>query len=124
MSQRRAVITGIGPITCIGIGKGAFWDGITAEKSGISRISSFETSGFHAHCGGEISQWDPASYFPPHRLKRLDRYAQFAVASSKMALNDAGIEYSPERPQHRVGVSFGTALGGICQAEDQHIRFL
>ncbi len=124
MSRRRAVITGIGPITCIGIGKEEFWNGILAERSGISRISSFDTSGFHAHCGGEIPQWDPTEYFPPHRLKRLDRYAQFAVASSKMALDDAGIEYSLERPQHRVGVSFGTALGGICQAEDQHIRFL
>jgi 3-oxoacyl-[acyl-carrier-protein] synthase II len=124
MSRRRAVITGIGPITCIGIGKEGFWNGILAERSGIARISSFDTSGFRARCGGEIPQWDPTDYFPPHRLKRLDRYAQFAVASSKMALDDAGIEYSLERPQHRVGVSFGTALGGICQAEDQHIRFL
>src|SRR5206468_10218586 len=57
-------------------------------------------------------------------LKRLDRYAQFAVASAKMALDDAGIEYSRENPQHRIGVSFGTALGGVCKAEDQHIRFL
>ncbi len=124
MSRRRAVITGIGPITCIGVGKDEFWKGILSEKSGIGRISSFDTSGFHAHCGGEIPQWDATEHFPPHRLKRLDRYAQFAVASSKMALDDAGIEYSIERPQHRIGVSFGTALGGICQAEDQHIRFL
>jgi 3-oxoacyl-[acyl-carrier-protein] synthase II len=124
MSRRRAVITGIGPITCIGIGKDEFWKGILAQRSGIARISTFDTGGFHAHCGGEIPQWDPTEHFPPHRLKRLDRYAQFAVASSKMALDDAGIEYSLERPQHRVGVSFGTALGGICQAEDQHIRFL
>src|SRR5213075_580264 len=52
------------------------------------------------------------------------RYAQFAVASAKLALDDAGLEYSRDQPQHRVGVSFGTALGGVCQAEDQHIRFL
>ena len=64
----------------------------------------------------------PEDYFPPHRLKRLDRYAQFAVASAKMALDDAGLTYSREKPQHRIGVSFGTALGGVCQAEDQHIR--
>ncbi len=124
MSRRRAVITGIGPITCIGIGREEFWNGIRAERSGISQISTFDTSGFNAHCGGEIPHWDPTTYFPPHRLKRLDRYAQFAVASAQMALEDAGIEFSPERPQHRIGVSFGTALGGVCQAEDQHIRFL
>src|ERR1044071_2203684 len=124
MSKRRAVITGIGPITCIGTGREDFWRGLRAEKSGIRTISSFDTSQFNAHCAGEIVDWIPENHFPPHRLKRLDRYAQFAVASAKMALDDAGITYSREQPQHRVGVSFGTALGGVCQAEDQHVRFL
>jgi 3-oxoacyl-[acyl-carrier-protein] synthase II len=124
MNRRRAVITGIGPITCIGRGVEEFWNGILSEKSGVRRISSFDTSGFNAHCGGEILDWSPETFFPPHRLKRLDRYAQFSVASAKLALDDAGISYSREQPQHRVGVSFGTALGGVCQAEDQHIRFL
>jgi 3-oxoacyl-[acyl-carrier-protein] synthase II len=124
MSRRRAVITGVGPITCIGKGVENFWNAILAEKSGISRVSAFDTSMFNAHCGGEIPDWNPEEFFPPHRLKRLDRYAQFSVASAKMALDDSGIEYSRENPQDRVGVSFGTALGGVCQAEDQHIRFL
>jgi 3-oxoacyl-[acyl-carrier-protein] synthase II len=124
MKSRRAVITGIGPITCIGTGVQEFWNGILAERSGIRRISSFDTSEFNAHCGGEIPEWTPEKFFPPHRLKRLDRYAQFAVASAKLALDDAGISYDREQPQDRIGVSFGTALGGVCQAEDQHIRFL
>src|SRR6478752_4604923 len=124
MKRRRSVITGIGPITCIGMGVENFWRGILTEKSGITRISSFDTSMFNAHCGGEISGWRPEEFFPPHRLKRLDRYAQFSVASAKMALDDAGLTYSREKPQDRVGVSFGTALGGVCQAEDQHVRFL
>lgn len=124
MSKRRAVITGIGPITCIGRGRADFWRGILAEKSGIRQITRFDTSEFNAHCGGEISDWIPEDHFPPHRLKRLDRYAQFAVASAKMALDDARLPYSPERPQHRVGVSFGTALGGIANAEYQHAHFL
>ena len=124
MSRRRAVITGIGPITCVGRGRKSFWDGILAEKSGISNIASFDTSAFHVRCGGEIHDWDPEEFFMPHRLKRLDRYAQFAVASTKLALDDAQFEYSREEPQHRVGVSFGTALGGVCKAEDQYIRYL
>ena len=124
MTRRRAVITGIGPITCIGHGRDAFWNSILAEKSGITHISAFDSSLFHAHCAGEIPDWKPEEFFPPHRLKRLDRYAQFSVASAKMALDDAGISYSVDNPQHRIGVSFGTALGGVCQAEDQHIRFL
>lgn len=122
--ERRAVITGIGPITCIGTGKDDFWKGILAEKSGIRNISTFDTTPFHAHCGGEIRDWVPENYFPPHRLKRLDRYAQFAVASAKLALDDAGISYAREEPQHRIGVSFGTALGGIANAEGQHVHFL
>jgi len=124
MSRRRAVITGIGPITCIGKGIEGFWNGILAEKSGITRVSTFDTSEFNAHCAGEIRYWNPEEFFPPHRLKRLDRYAQFAVASAKFALDDAGLTYSREDPRPRVGVSFGTALGGVCQAEDQHVRFL
>jgi 3-oxoacyl-[acyl-carrier-protein] synthase II len=123
-SQRRAVITGIGPITSIGMGREDFWRGLRAEKSGIQQISSFDTSEFNAHCGGEIPGWMPEDHFPPHRLKRLDRYAQFAVASAKMALDDAGLPYSRETPQDRVGVSFGTALGGVANAELQHAHFL
>ena len=124
MNGRRAVITGIGPITCIGTGREEFWRGIRAEKSGIQSISTFDTTPFHAHCAGEIRDWVPENHFPPHRLKRLDRYAQFAVASAKMALDDARLPYSREAPQARVGVSFGTALGGIANAEAQHSNFL
>ena len=124
MSKRRAVITGLGPITCIGIGRENFWRGLRAEKSGVRTISSFDTSQFNAHCAGQILDWVPEEHFPPHRLKRLDRYAQFAVASAKMALDDAGISYSRETPQDRIGASFGTALGGISNAELDHARFL
>src|SRR5437899_11283689 len=124
MKQRRAVITGIGPITCIGTGVEDFWDGISAERSGITSVTSFDPSVFRVRCAGEIRDWDPEEFFAPHRLKRLDRYAQFAVASAKLALDDAGFDYSHKNPQHRVGVSFGTALGGVCKAEDQYIRFL
>jgi 3-oxoacyl-[acyl-carrier-protein] synthase II len=122
--ERRAVITGLGPITCIGHGHENFWRGILAEKSGIAQVSAFDASVFNARCAGEIRDWAPEEFFPPHRLKRLDRYAQFAVASAKLALDDAGIEYSREQPQHRIGVSFGTALGGVANAEAQHGRFL
>jgi len=128
MSRRRAVITGIGPITCVGHGRENFWNGILAEKSGISRISGFDPRPFQVRCAGEILDWNPEEFFSPQRLKRLDRYAQFAVASAKLALDDAGIEYSREprklSGQHRVGVSFGTALGGVCKAEGEHIRYL
>ena len=122
--QRRCVITGLGPITCIGKGVNGFWNGIRAEKTGIGPISSFDASAFGVRVAGEIRDWNAEEFFSPHRLKRLDRYAQFAVASAKLALDDAGLECSREKPQERIGVSFGTALGGVCKAEEQYIRFL
>jgi 3-oxoacyl-[acyl-carrier-protein] synthase II len=124
MSQRRAVITGIGPITCIGHGRENFWNGILGEKSGINTITSFDPTVFRVRSAGEIGDWDPEKFFSPHRLKRLDRYAQFAVVSANLALDDAHLEYSHEKPQDRVGVSFGTALGGVCKAEEQYLRYL
>ncbi len=122
--SRRVVITGLGPITCIGTGREAFWQSIRVGRSGISRITSFDTSELKAHCGGEIRDWDPTAFFPPHRLKRLDRYAQFSVASALLALEDAQFPWSREQPTSRVGVCFGTALGGIANAESEHQRFL
>ena len=71
-----------------------------------------------------MKDWLPERYFPPHRLKRLDRYAQFAVGSVALALQDAWLSYSTNDPQPRVGVSFGTALGGVANAENQHKAFV
>ena len=122
--RRRAVITGLGPITSVGIGRESFWNGLRAEKSGIRRVEMFDSSIFNAHCAAEIPGWEPENFFPPHRLKRLDRYAQFSVGSAKLALEDAGFSWSREQPQARVGVSFGTALGGIANAESEHAHFL
>src|SRR5689334_10654926 len=124
MKRRRFVITGLGPITCIGKGVEGFWDGIRAEKTGITQIQNVDVSQFGVRVAGQINDWNPEEFFPPHRLKRLDRYAQFAVASAKLALDDASVEYGHDKPNERMGVSFGTALGGVCKAEEQYIRFL
>jgi 3-oxoacyl-[acyl-carrier-protein] synthase II len=121
---RRAVITGIGPVTAIGIGKDALWTGLLAEKSGITHLTRFDSTPFNAHCAAEINGFDPATFFSARRRKRLDRYAQFAVASALLALRDSGLSWSPEHPTDRVGVSFGTALGGIANAEAEKAVFL
>jgi 3-oxoacyl-[acyl-carrier-protein] synthase II len=123
-SQRRVVITGVGPITCCGIGRDAFWASILAGRSGITRLTTFDPTPSKAVNAGEIPHWDPSAFFPPHRLKRLDRFAQFAVASALLALEDARLPWSRETPTDRIGVSFGTALGGIANAEHEHTLFL
>ncbi len=122
--SRRAVITGIGPITAIGTGVDHFWHGLLAERSAIGRLTRFDTSPFHAKSAAEVADFDPGTYFPPHRLKRLDRYSQLAVASARLAIEDSGIGFSPDRPRSDAGVSFGTALGGIANAESEHGKFL
>jgi 3-oxoacyl-[acyl-carrier-protein] synthase II len=121
---KRVVITGVGPITSIGIGKEKFWAAIKETRAGIGPVSTFDPSIFKVASAAEVPDWKPEKFFPPHRLKRLDRYAQFAVASVKLALADSGLRYLPEDPQERVGVSFGTALGGVSSAESQHSAFV
>jgi 3-oxoacyl-[acyl-carrier-protein] synthase II len=122
--SHRVVITGIGAITCVGHGKKGLWEGILAEKSGISFIDRFDTADYNAKCAGAINDFDPEQHFPPHKLKRIDRYAQFALVLVQQALEDAGLKLTPEEPRTDVGVSFGTALGGITTAELTHERFL
>lgn len=98
--------------------------GLRAQKSPVRFIEQFETTDFYAKCAAWASDYDPTHYFPPHRLKRLDRYAQFCMVVTRQALEDAGIAPCPEAPTFDIGVSFGTALGGITNAENQHMRFL
>jgi len=122
--KRRVVITGVGPVTCCGIGKEALWASLHASRSGIGRLTTCDAGETQAINAGEIRDWDGSAFFPPHRLKRLDRYVQFAVASARLALEDSGLAWSPDRLQPSVGVCFGTGLGGIAHAEYEHARFL
>jgi len=120
----RVVITGIGALTCVGHGRKGLWEGILREKSGITFVDRFDTSNYDAKCAGAINDYDPAEHFPPHKLKRIDRYAQFALVLTQQALEDASLKLSPDHPRTDVGVSFGTALGGITTAELTHERFI
>jgi 3-oxoacyl-[acyl-carrier-protein] synthase II len=120
----RVVITGLGAITCVGHGRDGLWQGILREVSGIGSITRFDATDFDAKNAGEINDFHGSDHFPPHKLKRLDRYAQFALVLTKQALDDAGLNVGPENPRADVGVSFGTALGGITTAELTHERFV
>ena len=127
--RRRAVITGIGPVTTIGIGKNALWAGLLREKSAIRRLPTINhplstIHPAHACHGAWIDDFVPSQWFPSHRLKRLDRYVQFSLAASRLAIEDAGLSLSPDSPSPRAGVSFGSGMGGIAHAEMQHTAFL
>lgn len=133
---RRAVITGLGPLTAIGIGREAFLAGMLAEKSAIRRLPQggnaplHDSPDFQAKHAAWIENFDPAHWFPRHRLKRLDRFVQFSIVASRLALHDAGL-LSDVRDSSlamdrldRIGVSFGTGIGGLAHAEHQHVKFL
>jgi len=120
----RVVVTGLGALTCVGHGRKGLWAGLQRERSGIGFISRFDTSNYDAKCAGEINDFIPADHFPPHKLKRIDRYAQFALVATRQALDDANLTLTAEQPRTDVGVSFGTALGGITTAELTHERFI
>jgi 3-oxoacyl-[acyl-carrier-protein] synthase II len=120
----RVVITGLGAITCIGHGREGLWQGILREVSGIGPVTRFDATDFDAKNAGEINDFHGSDHFPPHKLKRLDRYAQFSLVLTQQALDDAGLKVSHETPRADIGVSFGTALGGITTAELTHERFV
>lgn len=123
--KRRVVITGLGAVTSQGVGVGALWEGVRAGRGGIGFLTRFDTALFPTKVAAQADAFDPSAHFPPHKLKRLDRYAQFALAVAGEALRDAGLERPEDsEPVYRTGVSFGTALGGIAGAEDRHLRYL
>ena len=124
--MNRAVITGIGVVSALGVGRAAFLDGLRACKSPTRRLTHFNTDALHAKQAAWLDDdvWQPTRWIAPHRLKRMDRCTQFAVVAAKLAIEDAGIELSPDKPNPRAGISFGTALGGFGHGEIWHQRWL
>ena len=84
--SKRVVITGLGAITPIGIGKDAFWEGLMEGKNGIGKITRFDASEYGAQIAGEVKGFEPTDYIDKKESKRMDRYAQFAVAAAKLAI--------------------------------------
>ncbi len=123
MSKRRVVITGIGPITPIGTSREEFWSGLQQQKSAVRSISRFDPSEFRSHNAAEINDFVPTDHLDAKRSKRLDRFAQFSVVGSQLALDDADLDLSKENKE-RVGANMGTALGGVGYAEGQLAVYL
>ena len=121
--QRRVVVTGIGAITPIGIGVGGLRAGLRAGRSAVDTISYFDTAPFVSHMAAQVRDFDLTPYLDGKKLKRLDKFSQFAVAASKMAVADAGLDLRLE-DRDRAGVCLGTALGGVAFAEEQYPAFL
>jgi len=116
--KKRVVITGLGAVTPIGIGKDEFWQALLAGKSGVGKITRFDASDYTTQIAGEVKNFDPTQYIEKKEAKRMDRCTQFAVAASKMALEDSGIDLEAE-DRERIGTMIGTGIGGMDTLHDQ-----
>ena len=114
----RVAITGIGPITAAGTGVEGLWEGLRRERSPIRQITRFDASQWRSRIGAEIDEFEPTQYMDNKLARRLDRFTQFSIAASRMALTDANLD-SSRMSSDRVAVQMGSALGGLGFAEHQ-----
>ncbi len=121
--NRRVVITGMGAISSLGCSSSELWQAIQTGKSGISKIENIQVDDLPTQVGAEIKDFDPANFLEKKELKRMDRFVQYAMAATKMAIEEAAIEFST-MDKERVGVIIGTGIGGIETIENQHTTLL
>ncbi|MEW6601231.1 MAG: beta-ketoacyl-[acyl-carrier-protein] synthase family protein [Nitrospirota bacterium] len=110
IQKRRVVVTGLGVISSVGIGKDAFWRSIINGKSGISEVSSFDTKEYRCHYAGEVKNFVPEDFIQKRKLPFLGRTSQFSIAAASLALEDAKF---PMRRLNgrRIGIFIGTTMG-------------
>jgi 3-oxoacyl-[acyl-carrier-protein] synthase II len=118
-SKRRIAVTGIGPVTPIGIGIDAFWESILAGKSGAAPITAFDTEGYSVRFAAEVQDFNMDDFLEPRRARRMERFTQMAYAATKLALEDAKLDPKDPDPE-RIGVVIGTGIGGLLVIEQQH----
>jgi len=107
--NERVVVTGLGAVTSIGIGKDNFWNAMMKGESGIKRISRFDVSDYPTKIAAEIRDFDPSEYMDSEMVRRCTRWNQLGIAATRMALEDAKLDLS-RIPLERVGISVG--IGG------------
>jgi len=121
MMERRVVVTGLGVVTSMGLTDLAtVWENLKAGRSGVSVIRAFDTSPLKSKIGAEVRDFDGDQWFNNHRdAKRADRFIQFAMAASKMAIAQAGLGLHCRDPR-RIGVYMGSGIGGLQAIETNH----
>ena len=124
MTERRVVVTGIGALSPLGLDAQSTWDAMKEGKSGIETISLVDPDDYPVKIAGEVKGFDPKPFFDnPKDARRADRYAQLAMAASKMAVDAAGIADAGYDPA-MVGVMVGSGIGGLGTLEREHSNFM
>ncbi len=115
--RKRVVITGIGVVSPNGIGKDAYWDGLSKGTNCVDRISFFDPTDFPSKAAAEIRDFDPKKYIPEHNeIKRMGRSSHLAVTATRLAVEDAGLEFK-EASKKEIGVIVGSAVSGLEYVE-------
>ncbi|MFP2930401.1 beta-ketoacyl-ACP synthase II [Pyxidicoccus sp. 3LG] len=128
MSHRRVVITGTGLISALGTGTEKNWQAMLAGKSGIALVTRFDPLKIDARIAGEVKDFEPETFIDRREVRRMDLYAQYAMAAADMAVKESGIPIGPDQPNgyapEKVGVIVGSGIGGISSLEEQHRKGL
>jgi 3-oxoacyl-[acyl-carrier-protein] synthase II len=123
VSKRRVVITGLGVVSPVGLNVKDSWTNILAGKSGIGRITEFDVSGFSSQFGGAIKGFNINQFLAPKEAKKMDPFIHYGIAAGVEAIEDAGLEITPENAE-RIGVSIGSGIGGLPGIEKGHLTYL
>ena len=121
--MNRVVVTGMGAITPIGNDVETFWNGLKEKKLGFGPITTFDTSDYKVKLAAEVKDFDAKKYMDPKAARRMERFSQFAVAASREALLDSGIDMEKEDP-FRVGVCVSSGIGGLQAIEREHAKLM
>src|SRR6478735_8012141 len=116
IEHRRVVVTGLGAVTPLGNDVRSTWENLVAGSPTAGAITTFDTAGFPVTFACEAKDFDPTRWIERKQARRMDRFAQMAVVAARQAQADAGLEIEPDCD--RVGVSLGTAMGGLKSFED------
>lgn len=121
--ERTVVVTGMGAITPVGLTVNEFWDSLKQLKIGFGPITKFDTTNYKCHIAAEVKGFDAKNYMDFKSAKRMEAFSQYAVAATKEALEDAGLDLQKEDP-YRVGCSIGSGIGGLEAIEREHKKLL
>ncbi len=121
--SRRVVVTGMGAITPIGNSVEEFWDGIKEKRIGFGPITKFNTENYKCKLAAEVKDFDAGNFMDPKAAKRMELFCQYAVAASKEAIEDSGLDLEKE-DAFRIGVSVGSGVGSLQVMEREHAKLL
>jgi 3-oxoacyl-[acyl-carrier-protein] synthase II len=114
------VITGMGVISPVGIGKEGFWEGLSEGRDGIGEITTFDTTPLRSKKGGLVKGFTPKTFISPLKIRRLDRASQFAITAAQMALEDARLTIGEDIAPERTGIILGSGFCGLVNSEAFH----